>query len=667
MRRIAVCGRRPLLLAALTLLAACTAPADHPSLQSMQLPPLLQAHRFAYRPEAQRSYQLSPGGGKLAWVGPHYWRSALFVRNNSTGEVRRYPMMTGAFQWTPDGRRLLSTAADTSGAENTHVYMLDTDDPSAQVVNLTPYPGVKASIHQVLAKDPSQLLVYHNRRDRKLFDLYRIDLNTRKETLVAQNPGDGVAPLTSSDGKFAGWRQSREAQRSAAERSTPRVARQPQLLREHGETSIPLGGSPDGTVVWVLSNRGRDRAALLAVSPKMQWEKVVHEDATVDVSSVIMSRVTRTPLIAYTTPGLPQTTILDAALRADLDGLLKAQGEAPFALEIVSTDAAENHLVVTIYNSSMRRYYLVERPRRAYTLLAEDAPADMAQALATMQPVSLESRDGLPLHGYLTLPRGVQAKRLPMVLLVHGGPWQRSGNPFRSEDADNAQFLANRGYAVLQIDFRGSTGYGKRHATAAIGEFAGKMQDDLHDAVRWAVEQGIADAERVAIMGWSYGGYAALVGMSMTPKAFVCGISLAGPTDLATLIESFPPYWRADLSMWHDYVGNPAVAQDREEMTRKSPLTHAARVERPVLIVHGAKDVRVRIDQSERMVAALRGAGKPVEYLPIADMGHGSGWWVHRLAFLRKSEGFLQRCLGGRASRFDWFEPVAWAWQRVSK
>jgi len=284
-----------------------------------------------------------------------------------------------------------------------------------------------------------------------------------------------------------------------------------------------------------------------------------------------------------------------------------------------------------------------------------------------VKPVMITSRDDLQLHGYLTLPRGVTAKRLPMVLLVHGGPWMRSGNPYRSEDADNAQFLANRGYAVLQMDFRGSTGYGKRLLTAAIGEFAGKMHDDLLDAVRWAVDSGIADPTRVAIMGWSYGGYAALVGMTMTPKEFACGISLGGPTDLASLIESFPPYWTADLSMWHDYVGNPAIAYDRDEMTRKSPLTYANQLQRPLLIMHGANDVRVRIDQSQRMVDALKRAGKPVEYLSIPDMGHGASWWVHRLAFLRKTEDFLHRCLGGRASRFDPFEPVAQLWQRISR
>ena len=646
-------------------LAGCTAPADHPALKDARLPSLVQAHRFAYRPDTQRGHQLSPDGRKLAWIGPSYLRSALFVRHNDTGKVHRYAVLTGAFQWTPDGRRLLSTSTDTSGAENTHIVMLDTDDPAATAVDLTPYPGVRATIHQILAANPAQLLVYHNRRDLKLFDLYRIDLNTRKETLVAQNPGDGVAPLTSRSGSFTGWQKSRDAQRPVEERGKPRQTRAPELLKNPDETFRVLGGNADGTVVWALSNRGRDRIALVAAHRKLQWEKVVHEDPHVDVTRVAMSRVTGEPLVAYTQPGLPQATILNTKLREDLDGLLKAQGSDPFALEIVSSDAVEKRMVIATTSSTAQRHYLLDRTQRKYTLLSENA--DDSAPSATVQPITITSRDGLPLHGYLTLPRGVAAKRLPMVLLVHGGPWLRTGSPYRSQDADNARFLANRGYAVLQVDFRGSTGYGKQFLNAAIGEFAGKMHEDLLDAVRWAVEGGIADPARVAIMGWSYGGYAALVGMTLTPKQFACGISLAGPTDLATLIEAFPPYWASDLSMWKDYVGNPAIAQDREEMTRKSPLTHADKTQGPLLIVHGAKDVRVRIDQSERMVDALKRAGKPVEFLAIPDMGHGADWWVHRLAFLRKTEDFLQRCLGGRASRFDPFEPIAWGWQRISK
>ena len=664
-RARAIQPRAPVTLALLAVLAGCTAPADHPALKDAAFTPLIQAHRFAYRPDTQAGFQLSPDGRKLAWVGPSLMRRALFVRDNDTGEVRRYRGVAAGFQWTSDGRRLLYTGADTSGAENTHVYMLDTEDPAGGNVDLTPYPGVKAAIHRMVASDPGHLLVYHNNRDRKLFDLYRIDLNTRKETLVAKNPGDGVAPITERDGAFKGWQKARDAQRPPEEKLQPLREREPELVKKNGESFSVLGTGSDGSFVWALSNRGRDRITLSAVHPTLQWEKVVFDVPEVDVTGVTMSRVTHHPIVAYAQPGFPRVEILDAKLREDLDPLWKAQGSDPFGMEMISADAAEKRMVVMLYTSTSQRYYLIDRARRTHTLLADATVEDPAQPLAPLQPVTIKSRDGLNLHGYLSLPRGVAPKRLPMVLLVHGGPWLRKSWG-QSEDTSTAQFLADRGYAVLQVDYRGSAGYGRHFLTAGIGEFAGKMQDDLRDAVQWAVDGGIADPARVAIMGWSYGGYAALVGMTMTPEAYACGISLSGPTDLATLIESFPPYWSVDLSMWRDFVGNPAIAQDREVMTRKSPLTYADKLQRPLLIMHGAKDVRVRIDQADRMVAALQRAGKPVEYLRLQDMGHGTGWWVHRLTVLRRTEDFLHRCLGGRASRFDPFDAIAWVWTKIS-
>ena len=672
-------------LASLFLLAsvaACTAPADHPAFKDAEWPPLIQAHRFAYHGDVTGAYQLSPDGRKLAWIGPSLMRSTLFVRDNSSGKIRKYRARSADFRWTPDSRRLLY-ADDTSGAENTHVYMIDLADTGGEAVDLTPYPGVRASIHQIVPGDPDHVLVHHNRRNRRLRDLYRIDLNTRKEVMISQNPGDAVAAVTTSEGRVQHWQRSRAAQRPGQARRQPLVLRRPGLQVKPEETFRMLGASANRSFVWALSSRGRDRIALVAADPKFGWEKVVFEDPDADVSHVTMSRVSGNPLIAHSQPGYPRNEILDPALREDLQPLLDAQSDNSSAaglglgngqgnelsLEIISMDNTERRLIVAITTSTQRAYYLVDRARRSFTLLAESVPKNMVQALAPTRPVTITSRDGLPLHGYLTLPRGVEPKRLPMVLRVHGGPWQRTGwgDPISSEDAAWAQFLANRGYLVLQVNFRGSSGYGHRFSAAGMGEFAGKMHEDLLDAVRWAVDAGSADPARVAIMGHSYGGYAALVGLTMTPKVFACGVSLAGPTDLVSLIESFPSYWKVDLSKWQDYVGDPAVPEDRADMTRRSPLTHAQALQRPVLIVQGAKDVRVRQDQAERMVDALRRAGKPVEYLMIPDMGHDIGWWAHKLVVLRATEEFLHRCLGGRASRFDPFDPVAWVWTRITR
>ena len=647
-------------------LAGCTARPDHPALDGAELPPLIQAHRFAYRGAAVGAYQLSPDGQKLAWVGPFWMRSRLFVRDNLSGEVRRYRVTSSGFQWTPDSRRLLYVS-DVSGAENTHVYMIDLAEAANEPIDLTPHPGIRATIQQVVAGNPPHVLVFHNRRDKTLRDLYRIDLDTRRETLVSHNPGDAVSVVTTQDGRVRGWQRSPEAQRSPEERAQPLAARIPQLKKQRAETFSVLGRSADGSALWALSSRGRERIALVSAHPSLGWEKPVFEDPKVDVTRVSMSRVTGEPLIAYAEPGYPRFEILDAALRNDLEPLLRAQPGGPFGLEIVNADTTEQRMVVLISSNAQHRYYLVDRSAHTFTLLAEGVPEDIANALAPMEPVTIASRDGLQLSGYLTLPRGVPSRKLPMVLVVHGGPWLRThwGDPFRSEDAAYAQFLANRGYAVLQVDFRGSTGYGQHFVDAGIGEFAGRMQSDLLDAVQWAIDKGIADPSRIGIMGWSYGGYAALIGLTATPDVFACGISLEGPTDLASLIESFPPYWTVDLWMWHDHVGNPASPEDRKQMNLKSPLFHAERLQRPVLIVQGTNDVRVRRDQAERMVAALQHAGKPVDYLLIRDMGHSMGYWAHRLAILRRTETFLHGCLGGRASRFDPFDAVAWVWTRI--
>jgi dipeptidyl aminopeptidase/acylaminoacyl peptidase len=654
-------------VALLLALAGCTVEAEHPALQQGELPALIAAHRFAYHGTLPGGYQFSPDGRKLVWIGPSWLRSVLHVRDNATETVRKYRVRSSTFHWTPSGRWLIY-AADASAGENFHLYALDTDDAQAGPVDLTPHPGARATLHRVLAGPPESVLVYYNRRDSRLFDLYRIDLATGRETLVAKNPGDATAAVTGADGGFQGWKKSITAQRRAKGPPRPLADRRPALLRERHETFRALGASADRSVIWALSDRGRERVALVAAHPQLGWEKVVFEDPDVDVSHAVISRVTRAPLIAYADPGYPRFVILDTSLREDLGGLLQAQGDEPYGLEILSSDETEQRLVVTIYTDTARRYYLVDRAARSHVLLGEAAAAERGD-LAAMRPVTIASRDGLRLHGYLTLPRGVPPRNLPLVLNVHGGPWMRThwSDPIASEDAAYAQFLANRGYAVLQVDYRGSSGYGHAFMAAGYGEFAGRMQDDLLDAVRWAVDTGVADPARVAIMGWSYGGYAALVGLALTPDAFACGVSLNGPTDLASLIESFPPYWTVDLSRWHDYVGDPALAEDREQMTLKSPLHHVQNVRRPVLIVHGARDVRVRVDQAERMVEALRRGGKPVEYLRIGDMGHGLGYWAHRLQVLRRTEAFLQRCLGGRASRFDPFEAVAWVWARVGR
>jgi dipeptidyl aminopeptidase/acylaminoacyl peptidase len=428
-----------------------------------------------------------------------------------------------------------------------------------------------------------------------------------------------------------------------------------------------LGPAKDPQVVWALSNRGRDRMALVALQKTRGWETVVFEDPVADVGNAVISRVSGLPLIATAQPGYPRFEILDDKLRDDLGPLLATMGDKRFGLSIASMDRSERHMVVSLYTSTRHDSYLVNRDARTFERLATSVPEDMTRALAETRALTIQSRDGLALPAYLTLPRGVAAKGLPMVLLVHGGPWAQTpwADPLRSDDSARAQFLANRGYAVLQVDFRGSTGFGRAFSDAGIDEFGRRMQDDLVDSARWAVSQGIADPARIGIMGLSYGGYATLNALAATPRTFACGVSIGGPTDLATLIESFPPYW-VDLSNWHEFVGNPKVVADRAEMTERSPLTHARDIDKPVLLIHGARDVRVRLDQSQRMEQALRAAGKPVRLVTIAEMGHVPSYWAHQQKTLRETESFFHDCLGGRAVKVEPFDWLAWIWTKIS-
>jgi dipeptidyl aminopeptidase/acylaminoacyl peptidase len=613
---------------------------------------------------ADRDHLISPDGNRLAWSGTSWFRRKLFVRNLATGETRSW-RVNGAVAWSANSRWLVY-AADTSGTENPHVFALDTDS-SASPVDLTPYPGVRAVIHQIVDSDPRNILVAHNRRNPKLFDLYRINLETRAETLVAANPGNAVAPITRADGSLQGWQPSGTAVRPAPERMRPQVERAPAIAARNEDNVRIIGPASGGQAVWALSNRGRDRSALVAFDTGRGWERVFFEDPVSDVTHAYIGRSTREPLAVVAQPGYPRVEIPDAALRAALAPVIAPLEGSPWGLHIGSGDHQDDRLVVNLNTSTQNRTWLVSRKTGSAELLAQALPARLESTLSPMRAVSFAARDGLALHAYLTLPRDATAD-LPMVLMVHGGPWQRNAwaDPSRSEESARAQFLASRGYAVLQVDFRGSSGYGKAFQQAGIGEFGRRMRDDLLDAAAWAIRDGVARRGAIAVMGFSYGGYAALNAMADAPDTFACGISIAGPTDLASLVEAFPPYWKVDLSLWHDYVGDPGVPADRAEMTRRSPLHQARGFARPVLLIHGDRDVRVRFDQSERMERALRAAGREARLVRIPGMGHSSGWWAHQYRILRESETFLAPCLGGPARRFEWPDPLVAAWLRIS-
>jgi dipeptidyl aminopeptidase/acylaminoacyl peptidase len=428
---------------------------------------------------------------------------------------------------------------------------------------------------------------------------------------------------------------------------------------DYFDTVHPLEVGQDNRFVWALSNRGRDKLALVKIDLSNGQEEVVYADQRVDISQAFISPQTLQPLLLTLDPDYQELKAFDPRLQSALQHM-QAQHPGPMRLTRTSMSRDENLITGTVTTERADQHILLNVSTGDITVLGESSRRRI-QAISPLPqqtPLVFQSRDGLALNGYLTLPAGLPGKNLPTVLYVHGGPWAR--DVWNSGDLMPA-FLANRGYAVLQVNYRGSSGYGRSFQEAAQGQFAAKMHDDLLDGVDHLIRQGITDPAKVAIMGASYGGYATLVGMTFTPERFACGIDMVGMSDLASLIDNAPPYWELGKPWWMKYVGNPADPKERAIMDSKSPLYRASQVNKPLLILHGANDPRVKLDQSTRMVEALRQAGKEVDLVVFNGAGHGTKKWTDNLSYYRKTEDFLARCLGGRSSGFDWFQLGSWA------
>lgn len=639
-------------VAVLSLLGCATRP-SHPALSDADLPRLLPVRDLVANVHYRGDYRISPDGTRLAWRQVHGLREQVFVRTLGRDDTRKLGFDAQGIPmfWAQDSRRLL-LIKDAGGDENFHLYVADTDHPDRPLRDLTPLANTRVLVQQIIADDPGHILILHNARDRALFDLYRLDLDSGEQTLLHRNPGDVQRVITDRQGRLRA-RIRRVAADQLLELPGSAGGWTERLRWSPDDELLPLGFDAGGDGLWALSNRGRDKRALVRVDLAGGGERVIYRHPDADVGRVYLSHRSQVPALAYVHTDYTRVIRLDPAL-PKLATLVPGKG--PRRIRLTSIDDAEQRLVLAVDTDRGTTDYLYDGSSGQVTRLGSSPSLAFAADLADMRPVQLRARDGLALHGYLTLPRGSAGQGLPMVLLVHGGPFTRDLWGYNRR----VQFLANRGYAVLQINYRGSSGYGRAFTEAAYGEFAGSMQDDLIDAVRWAVEQGIADPARVAIVGRSYGGYAALVGLTRDPDTFACGIAIVPPSDLVGLSEAFPPYWRPFMHRWRRAVGDPADPADRARMAAQSPINHAERVRAPVLIVQGANDVRVTRDQAEGMVAALRAAGKPVDYLLIPDEGHRIRHWKNRLKLYRASEDFLAGCLGGRSAGFDYYQLGSW-------
>lgn len=635
------------------MIASCATAPKHPSLRNALLPDLIPLREFFVNIDTNFGYRVSPDAKKVAWIAIKNRRLTIHLRTIGKEDVTTIdihsPRNIYGLVWVQDSRRMLYWQ-DQEGNENYHIYLVDTNYPDQRPVDITPFSDTRARIHRIIRSDLENIFISHNQRDKTVFDLYRVNLNTRKQTLIAQNPGDVLSWITDQEGNLRA-----RIRKTTTEKRMLEVFYHPhntwkKIITWGLEDSVGfLGFTPDNKGMWMKSNRGRDRIGLVRLDLETGKETLIYEDPKVDLGPVIVSYLTKKPLIAISYPDYPTYHLFDSRLEPDFN-LFKKQ--EPVGLYIISSDNQERLLTIAVYTDKGADYYLFDRETREKVLLNRNPIAAYSDSLSTVQPISFKSRDGLTLNGYLTLPKGSSGKKLPMVLFVHGGPWYRDYWGYR----DTVQFLANRGYAVLQINYRGSTGYGRAFRQAAVGEFAGKMHTDLIDGVLWAIKEGIADPQKIGIFGYSYGGYATLVGLTFTPDTFACGVDVFGISNLVSFSESVPKYWKSWMPFWYKYVGNPNNPEERYRMEAKSPLFRVAQIKRPLLIAQGANDVRVKQQESDQIVSALRKAGKEVEYILFPDEGHGFSNWKNRLAFNRKMEDFLAKHLGGRSAGFDYYE-----------
>lgn len=614
------------------------------------VPLIPRAHLFG-NPQ-RTNVHISPDGRFLSWLAPvagvmNVWVAPLDDLARARAVTHDTARGIPFHSWTYDGHIVYQQ--DVEGNENFHVNVIDLDTGSVR--NLTPFKDVTVWIERVSKVIRDRILVAMNRRDPKFFDLYTLNVTTGELTLVEENPGFArfitdrqyrvhYASRVMSDGAWELLR--RDSAGAWTQWST--------FPAEDARTSGPRHLNGDGTALFLFDSRGRNTAALTRIDLASGTTEEVASDPRVDLFDFILDPETLEPLAYCLNVERPTYVALSPAIEHDL-AFLNGAALGDWRLGGRTED---NRLWIVNAVSDVRpaTSYLYDRHNRSLRTLFEHRPELAAAPLVPMQPVTIRSRDGFELISYFTRPKGAQQPG-PLVLLVHGGPWGRDTFGF---DADH-QWLANRGYSVLSVNFRGSVGFGKRFVNAGDGEWGRRMDDDLLDAVAWAIEQGVAQPARIAIMGTSYGGYAVLSAITRNPEVYACGVAIVGPSNLETLVATFPPYWESVRTEIIRAIGDPATEAGRALLRERSPVHRADRIRRPLLIGQGANDPRVKRAESDQMVEAMKANGIPVTYVLYPDEGHGFARPENSISFNAITEAFLERHLGGRAEpmrQADW-------------
>ncbi|MBR8741207.1 S9 family peptidase [Nocardiopsis sp. MG754419] len=613
-----------------------------------------------YAPAERSRATISPDGTRIAFLALWKNRLNVWVQDlDSDAEARPVTAdetrSVQSYEWADDSRRLLYVQDD-GGDENWHLYRVDLDAPDAAAVDLTPFPGARVLGFEPSLGRPGRVTLVINARTPTEFDTYELEVATGELTMLAESPGPGRTLFQAGDGDW--YSSELTAEGDLAFFHLDRESGEQRRVMVMDGHDYPLGPfplqmTPEGDGMWIGSNRGTDRTRLVhfALATGEETEVDSHPTFDLDTRALVdpslpapLIRDRRGALLGVRYLGERQVVHALDPHFAEVLAHLEQVSDGDLA-GVSSDDTGRRWVVSFTHDRDPGVTWFYDHATGESRLLFRPYPHLDPDALAPIRPITITARDGLRLPSYLTLPVGIDPTGLPMVVMVHGGPWSRDAWGFNP----TVQLWANRGYAVLQVNFRGSTGYGKAHTQAAIGEFAGKMHDDLIDGVEWAVAQGHADPDRVAIFGGSYGGYAALVGAAFTPDRFAAAVDAVGISDLANFLRTQHEFVRPGLvNNFYRYVGDPEIPEQEADMLARSPITRIDDIRTPLFVVQGANDPRVVQAESDNIVASLRSRGVDVEYLVFDDEGHGVVNPENFITLFGAVDRFLAQHLGGR-------------------
>jgi dipeptidyl aminopeptidase/acylaminoacyl peptidase len=601
--------------------------------------PLVPMEDFFKDPE-KAGFRISPNGEMVIFRAPHMGRMNVFVQK--LGDTAAVPITHETERsiydayWESDDRIIF--IKDQGGDENTHILSVKPD--GSGLVDHTPFEKVRSDVVDMLEDRPEELLIQNNRRNPQIFDVYLLNTSSGELKMVAENPGNITGWISDHDGKIRAAITADGVNTSLLYRESEQDTFRTVLTTSFKETLSPILFTFDNRNLYCLSNLNRDKSAVVEFDPRTGKEiKVIYDTPEADIIGLDFSRLRKVLTVAYYETDKLQKHFLDTEAE-QIDKKIESQVPG-YTFQITRKSKDESKLLVVVNSDRYYGgYFLYDAKSGEFKKLADYMPWLKEEDMAVMKPITYQTRDGLTIHGYLTLPKGVKPENLPVVVNPHGGPWARDSWGFNPE----VQFLANRGYAVFQMNFRGSTGFGKEFWELSFKQWGRTMQNDITDGVKWIIGQRIADSTRIAVYGGSYGGYAALAGITLTPELYACAVDYVGVANMFTFMNAIPPYWEPMRQMIYEMVGDPV--KDSLMLAEVSPVFLVDKIRCPVFVAQGANDPRVNINESNQIVEALRGRGITVEYMVKDNEGHGFYNQENQFDFYRAMEKFLATNLG---------------------